>query len=133
MTSRRDFLATTGLAASALALAARRADAAGTASPILTANTEPDPQVKVLLLEALNAARIAGAGWADARIQRQRRQNLGTREQQVTNVSDTDTIGCTTSGPRVAVSVRSSLIAVQLMVTQLRTTSCEIMEPSEFA
>jgi hypothetical protein len=94
MPTRRDFLATTGLAASAIALAARRADAAGTASPILTANTEPDPQVKVLLLEALNAARIAGAGWADARIQRQRRQNLGTREQQVTNVSDTDTIGC---------------------------------------
>ncbi len=100
MPSRRDFLATTGLAASAIALAARRVDAAGTRSPILTANTEPDPQVKVLLLEALNAARIAGAGWADARIQRQRRQNLGTREQQVTNVSDTDTIGC---GVRVLV------------------------------
>ncbi|MCE9602140.1 MAG: TldD/PmbA family protein [Gemmatimonadetes bacterium] len=100
MSSRRDFLATTGLAASAIALAARRADAAGTRSPILTANTEPDPQVKVLLLEALNAARIAGAGWADARIQRQRRQNLGTREQQVTNVADTDTIGC---GVRVLV------------------------------
>ena len=100
MPSRRDFLATTGLAARAIALAARRVDAAGTRSPILTANTEPDPQVKVLLLEALNAARIAGAGWADARIQRQRRQNLGTREQQVTNVSDTDTIGC---GVRVLV------------------------------
>ena len=100
MPSRRDFLATTGLAVSAIALAARRADAAGTRSPILTANTEPDPQVKVLLLEALNAARTAGASWADARIQRQRRQNLGTREQQVTNVSDTDSIGC---GVRVLV------------------------------
>jgi len=100
MTTRRDFLATTGLAASAIALAARRADAAGTRSPILTANTEPDPQVKVLLLEALNAAKIAGASWADARIQRQRRQNIGTREQQVTNVADTDTIGC---GVRVIV------------------------------
>ena len=98
--SRRDFLATTGMAASALALAARRADAAGTRSPILGANTEPDPQVKVLLLEALTAARLAGASWADARIQRQRRQNIGTREQQVTNVSDTDTIGC---GVRVIV------------------------------
>ena len=100
MPTRRDFLATTGLAASAIALASRRADAAGTRSPILTANTEPDPQVKVLLLEALNAARIAGAGWADARIQRQRRQNLATREQQVTNVADTDSIGC---GVRVLV------------------------------
>ena len=100
MTSRRDFLASTGLAASTLALAARRADAAGTRSPILNANTEPDPAVKVLLLEALTAAKLAGASWSDARVQRQRRQNLGTREQQVTNVADTDTIGC---GVRVLV------------------------------
>ena len=99
MTSRRDFLATTGLAASAVAVASRQLGAA-TASPILTATTEPDPQVKVLLLEALNTARLAGASWADARVQRQRRQNLGTREQQVTNVLDTDTIGC---GVRVLV------------------------------
>ena len=72
MTSRRDFLATAGLTASALALTSRQLGAA-TASPILTETTEPDPQVKVLLLEALNAARIAGASWADARVQRQRR------------------------------------------------------------
>ena len=48
MTSRRDFLATAGLTASALALASRQAGAS-TASPILTRDTEPDPQVKVLL------------------------------------------------------------------------------------
>jgi len=100
MTSRRDFLASTGLAASAIALASRRVDAAGTRSPILTPDTEPDPAVKVLLLEALTAAKLAGATWADARVQRARRQSLGTREQQVTNVSDTDTIGC---GVRVLV------------------------------
>ena len=100
MTSRREFLAKAGLTASALALASRRLDAAETASPILTATTEPDPAVKVLLLEALTAAKLAGAQWADARIQRARRQSLGTREQQVTNVSDTDTIGC---GVRVLV------------------------------
>ena len=100
MTTRRDFLASTGLAASAIALAGRRADAAVLRSPILTPETEPDPAVKVLLLEALTAAKLAGASWADARVQRQRRQNLGTREQQVTNVSDTDSIGC---GVRVLV------------------------------
>ncbi len=100
MTTRRDFLASTGLAASAIALAGRRANAAGLRSPILTPDTEPDPAVKVLLLEALTAAKLAGASWADARVQRARRQNLGTREQQVTNVSDTDTIGC---GVRVLV------------------------------
>ncbi|MCL4214987.1 MAG: TldD/PmbA family protein [Gemmatimonadales bacterium] len=100
MTTRRDFLASTGLAASAIALAGRRASAAGLRSPVLTPDTEPDPAVKVLLLEALTAAKLAGASWADARVQRARRQNLGTREQQVTNVSDTDTIGC---GVRVLV------------------------------
>ncbi len=98
--TRRDFLAKTGLAASALALASNRLSAAESRSPILTAATEPDPAVKVLLLEALTAAKLAGASWADARVQRARRQNLGTREQQVTNVSDTDTIGC---GVRVLV------------------------------
>ncbi|MHB1299026.1 MAG: TldD/PmbA family protein [Gemmatimonadaceae bacterium] len=101
MSTRRDFLAKTGLAAGALALASKQLSAAEHArSPIITADTEPDPAVKVLLLEALTAAKLAGASWADARVQRQRRQNLGTREQQVTNVSDTDTIGC---GVRVLV------------------------------
>ena len=101
MSTRRDFLAKTGLAAGALALASKQLSAAEhTRSPIITADTEPDPAVKVLLLEALTAAKLAGAAWADARVQRQRRQNLGTREQQVTNVSDTDTIGC---GVRVLV------------------------------
>ena len=100
MSSRRDFLASTGLAAGAVALASRQLQAAELPSPILTRATEPDPAVKVLLLEALNAAKLAGASWADARVQRQRRQNLGTRERQVTNVFDTDTIGC---GVRVLV------------------------------
>jgi TldD protein len=100
MTSRREFLASTGLAASAIALASRRLEAEPTRSPIITSTTDVDPAVKVLLLEALNAAKIAGASWADARVQRQRRQNLGTRERQVTNVLDTDTIGC---GVRVIV------------------------------
>ena len=99
-TTRRDFLAKTGLAASALTLASRQLSAAETRSPIITSATEPDSAVKVLLLEALTAAKLAGASWADARVQRQRRQNLGTREQQVTNVSDSDSIGC---GVRVLV------------------------------
>ena len=49
--------------------------------------------VKVLLLEALTPAKLAGASWADARVQRQRTQRLSTREHQVTGVGDTDTIG----------------------------------------
>ena len=114
MTSRREFLASTGLAASAVALASRRLEAAESGSPILTATTEPDPQVRVLLMEALNAARLAGASWADVRVQRQRRQNLGTREQQVTNVLDTDTIGC---GVRVLVDGTWGFAATRALTT----------------
>ncbi|MEX2180653.1 MAG: TldD/PmbA family protein [Gemmatimonadaceae bacterium] len=113
MTTRREFLAKTGLAASAIALASRQVGAE-TASPILTATTEPDPAVKVLLLEALTAARLAGASWADARVQRQRRQNLGTREQQVTNVFDADTIGC---GVRVLVDGTWGFSATRALTT----------------
>ncbi|HET8771401.1 MAG TPA: TldD/PmbA family protein, partial [Gemmatimonadaceae bacterium] len=79
--------------ASALALTSRQLAAAEAPSPILRAGTQPDPAVKVLLLEALTAAKLAGASWADARVQRQRTQRLSTREQQVTGVGDTDTIG----------------------------------------
>jgi TldD protein len=115
LTSRREFLASTGLAAGALALASRRLEAAESGSPILTATTEPDPQVRVLLMEALNAAKLAGASWADVRVQRQRRQNLGTREQQVTNVLDTDTIGC---GVRVLVDGTWGFAATRALTTE---------------
>lgn len=115
MTSRREFLASAGLAAGTIALASRQIEAAERPSPILTATTEPDPAVKVLLLEALTAAKLAGASWADVRVQRQRRQNLGTREQQVTNVLDTDTIGC---GVRVLVDGTWGFSATRQLTTE---------------
>ena len=43
--------------------------------------------------EALNAARKAGASYADARIGRYRRQSIATRERQVTGVSDSESYG----------------------------------------
>lgn len=114
MTSRREFLASTGLAASAVALASRRLEASELGSPIITATTEPDVQVRVLLMEGLNAAKLAGASWADVRVQRQRRQNLSTREQQVTNVLDTDTIGV---GVRVLVDGTWGFAATRALTT----------------
>ena len=45
-------------------------------------------------MEALNAAKDAGASYADVRIGRYRRQQVGTREQQVTGVSDSESLGC---------------------------------------
>ncbi len=102
MTSRRDFLKT-GAAASAIALATpalARADSLARR----TAASEPaamDPSVKELLTEALNAARMGGAEFADARIGRYRNNYVITREQQIVNVVDTDTLGV---GVRVLVN-----------------------------
>ena len=44
-------------------------------------------------MEALNAARQGGASYADARVQRQQQNFVFTREQQIQNVVDTDSIG----------------------------------------
>jgi TldD protein len=60
-----------------------------------------DPATKELLTEALNAARMGGAEFADARIGRYRNNYVITREQQIINVVDTDTLGV---GVRVLVN-----------------------------
>jgi TldD protein len=93
--NRRDFLRTTAAAA---AVAGGRAV---TGSPIANAATAlADPSapraesyIEDLALEALNAAKDAGASYADARIGRYRRQGITTRERQVTNVSDSESYG----------------------------------------
>jgi TldD protein len=46
-----------------------------------------------LAMEALNAARDAGASYADVRIGRYRRQSINTRERQVSGVSDSESYG----------------------------------------
>ncbi|HEX5580749.1 MAG TPA: TldD/PmbA family protein, partial [Gemmatimonadaceae bacterium] len=46
-----------------------------------------------IVLQALEAARDAGASYADARVGRYRRQFIGTRERQVTGVSDNESYG----------------------------------------
>jgi TldD protein len=53
-----------------------------------------DPAVRDLLMEALNAAKLAGAGYADARIARQQLNVIQTRERQILGIEDSDTIGC---------------------------------------
>ena len=95
MTTRRDFLKA-GTAAGAAALAmpalARAETLAARAAPIV----EPpamDPATKELLTEALNAAKMGGAEFADARIGRYRNNFVITREQQIVNVVDTDNLG----------------------------------------
>jgi TldD protein len=98
VTDRRDFLKTTGAAAAAVAAGALRTAGPARAEPPRAADM--DPATRELLMVALNAARMAGAGYADARIARQRQNFVFTREQQIQNVVDTDSTGC---GVRVLV------------------------------
>jgi TldD protein len=102
MTTRRDFLRTSA-AVGAVALATpalTRAEtlAARIAPPPLPAM---DPATRELLTEALDAAKLGGAEFADARIGRYRNNFVITREQQIVNVVDTDTLGV---GVRVLVN-----------------------------
>jgi TldD protein len=92
MTDRRDFLRTTGTAAAAIALAStpRRAGAAPALDDL---DRFQSGASKELLLEAINAAKMAGASYADCRIARFRQNFVVTREQQIINVVDTDTLG----------------------------------------
>jgi TldD protein len=52
-----------------------------------------DPATRELLLEALDAATAAGAEYADARVSLYANQRVSTREDKVTNVSDTSSLG----------------------------------------
>src|SRR5262245_14824777 len=96
VTDRRDFLKQAGgLAAATLAISAIPPSAAALLEPRLSAPPAPmDPAIRDLLLEAINAAKLAGASYADARISRFQQNFVFTREQQIQNVVDTETFGC---------------------------------------
>src|SRR5687768_17957605 len=76
---------------------------------------EMDAAVRELLLEAINAAKIAGASYADARISRFQQNFVFTREQQIQNVVDTETFGC---GVRTLVDGTWGFAATQKMTKQ---------------
>ena len=94
--SRREFVKTTSIAAAAIAglatvpAAARAAalSAAPSSSPFLD-----DPDLKELAHLALDAARSAGASYADVRFARNRTQSVVTREQRVQGMVDNETQG----------------------------------------
>ena len=96
---RRDFVKSSAMAAGAIALAKpSMSGAAGHGVP--TAKTVPtpespavDPATRDLLMEALDAATSAGAQYADARVGLYQNQRVGTREDRVTNVSETSSLG----------------------------------------
>lgn len=92
--SRRDFVKTSSTVAAAVGLshlAPERALAATLGNwdgvPI------QDPAFKALAMRALEAAKGAGASYADVRISRNRTQNIFTREKRVQGVVDNETFG----------------------------------------
>lgn len=94
MTSRREFLKQGGAVAGAIALGGPlRAAGASVPPEIVQRAGAMDAAIKDLLMESLNAAKMAGAGFADARVGRYLQNFVVTREQQIINVVDTDSIG----------------------------------------
>ncbi len=100
MTTRRDFLATSAMAAGAVAIASLPTEAEAMARRLAPLAPQPhvqppmDAPTKDLLMAALNSAKMAGASFADARVGRTRRNFVITREQQIIEIVDTDTTGC---------------------------------------
>jgi TldD protein len=89
--TRREFLQQSAAAAAAAALLAKdaRAQGQGRAAPAQGG----DPSHRELALRAIDAAKAAGADYADCRISSARTQNIGTRERRVTGIGDNETFG----------------------------------------
>ncbi len=120
MTDRRDFLKHGAALAALMSVAPR--DAQGLAAtlanggPPLPEHLVPEPaRIKALMADALNAAKMAGATYADVRIARQRQNFVFTREQQIQNVVDTDSIGC---GVRALVDGTWGFAATRTLTTE---------------
>jgi TldD protein len=97
--TRRDFLKTTAATAASLAATNGLAlDQALSAVALAKAEQTLDapaasPAALEIANEALNAARGAGASYADVRVGRYRRQTISTRERQITGVNDSESYG----------------------------------------
>jgi TldD protein len=90
---RREFVLQGGAMAAGLAAGSSLLPRILAAQPSVREDWLDDPQTKALALRAIDAARSAGATYADVRISRNRQQALGTRERQITFFNDADTYG----------------------------------------
>jgi TldD protein len=120
MTDRRTFLKQSAVVAAGVAAASAWEASTGAASALAASTAGgggemPAPDVtKELMATALNAARSAGATYADVRIQRQRQSAISTREQQVQGVMDSDSLGC---GVRALVDGTWGFAATRLLTS----------------
>ena len=87
--TRREFVATSAAVAAGVAVGPSLLHGAHRVLP----TPDTDPFAEDLAMEALGAARDAGASYADVRIGRYRRQFLSARERQVQAVSDNESYG----------------------------------------
>ena len=137
--SRRDFLQQSAAAAAAVGLASSALAQPAVAAP---PSFQGDPSHKELVLRAIDAAKAAGADYADARISSARSQNIGTRERRVTNIGDNETFGF---GVRVLVggawgfAASSNLTpdevtrVARLAVAQARANRAAMVKPVQLA
>ncbi len=95
--TRRDFLRTTSAAAIGAGVVGCASSPPSQAPPAPSTASEAaspgDPTFKDLAMRALDAARSAGASYADCRISRNRTQTIFTRERQVQALADNETLG----------------------------------------
>jgi TldD protein len=117
MKTRRDFLKQSGLAAAGIAVGGIVAPAYATSPSRKHAGADgmpADDRVRALMMTALDAAKGAGASYADVRIGRYRNGFVATRERQITETADTDSIG---AGVRALVDGTWGFAATDLLTT----------------
>src|SRR6476619_7668445 len=93
--TRRDFIKQTGMAAAAIAATGALTPARSFGGLLRSNEVEMplDETVRALMMTAINTARSAGASYSDVRIGRYRNSIVFTREQQIVQTADIDTIG----------------------------------------
>jgi TldD protein len=91
---RREFLLQgTALAAGLTAGSALLPRLASASASFHDEGWQRDPATRELAMRALDAAKSAGATYADVRISRARNQSIATRERQIAGLADSDTFG----------------------------------------
>ncbi|MEO8192625.1 MAG: TldD/PmbA family protein [Gemmatimonadales bacterium] len=96
MKTRRDFIKKGGMAAAAIAASGMFDPTEAMAGLVMrpgTAEMPADDTIRDLMMAAINTARGLGASYSDVRIGRYRNSIVFTREQQIVNTADTDSIG----------------------------------------
>ena len=93
--TRRDFIKQTGMAAAAIAATGALTPARSFGGLLRSNEVEmpTDDTVRALMMTAINTAKSAGASYSDVRIGRYHNSIVFTREQQIVNTADVDTIG----------------------------------------